>query len=650
MEEQQQFLQVATQASGVCAKCKGPAAALKGYLLRLGIQITPSGDLLFVSGVVLNIITTPFSVLRNHIRDEWLRDLPLLTSERASVRNAPMINRRITQQTLAKFHPTQRAALLREVCNTFQLQSQKKHWTGEDTDTCPHCTGIDSRRHRATQCEALRDAYLGHEKVIQEMQDLHDIHFDLPVIFRSPLHDVIIQCHYNPAPTVFVQNTVEIIDRHLQHGHRPVFFSDGSCYGSTTPGMSLAAWALVYGTATTAEEVRNIECLGLNPQNLSSSFLMVAVDRCHGEQTIDRAELWALLKLHERWKKSTLITDSEYARASWLLVQQVQSEQQLIFRPNADLLVRLRRAQADADHEVIKVQSHTLDGTTVNKAQQSYYHSLGNMVADTAAKRANELLAHDMVKHWRTEHAELQQQQTMRQAHYRLLLDVQPLRARLEHNSRATRSMQMMLPPQDNPHLTLAEQLENWNPEPTSSFALHWPENLSLKSPWGEEIMVEIIQWWNDLRWPNQVNSDINKAGVSWAELTMDFLQDRHVSIPTRHPYSEDKVFQKDLLQLKQSGVGFYHVVKNFFYMVAWLDRRLQGRVFEGLTRGKVRSLQRQGSTNKHNGVIPRPRLTNQRAVIRAISEYREASVERFSGLIHWPWTDAFWRNLRIGA
>ena len=82
------------------------------------VHLTPTGDLLFISGVVISLIYTPFQVLKHHIRDEWLKDLPLLTSERASVRNAPMINRRLTQQTLAKFHPAQRLGLLREVPTT----------------------------------------------------------------------------------------------------------------------------------------------------------------------------------------------------------------------------------------------------------------------------------------------------------------------------------------------------------------------------------------------------------------------------------------------------------------------------------------------------------------------------------------------------
>ena len=76
--------------------------------------------------------------------------------------------------------------------------------------------------------------------------------------------------------------------------------------------------------------------------------------------------------------------------------------------------------------------------------------------------------------------------------------------------------------------------------------------------------MVNMIQWWNELCWPMQVTGDIDRAGISWAELTMDFLQNRRMSIPTRHPYSEERSFQPNLYRLKQSGVGFFHVVKNF--------------------------------------------------------------------------------------
>ena len=647
-DEQNDFLHIASQATGVCAKAKGPAAALKGYLLRIGAQLTSTGDILFVSGISLSIIHSPFSVLRNQVRDEWMRDLPLLTSERASVRNAPMINRRLTQQTLGQFHPTKRASLLREVCHTFQLQEQKKHWTGEDTDQCPHCMARDSRRHRATECAALTTVYQPFEKLIGKMQDLHDIHFDLPVIFCTPLHDMILQCNYNPAETVFVAETEAIIQQHIEQGHTPVFFSDGSCFASTTPGLSLAAWALVYGTAITQQQVDKIECLGLNPQNLSSSFLTVAVDRCHGDQTIDRAELWCIVKLHERWKQTTLITDSEYVLTSFQLVTSVSSDSQLIFRKNADLLIRLRRAQTDATHSVLKVRSHTLEGNT-SLHPQSFYCTLGNMVADLAAKQANQMLCPQLVQQWKVEYEDAVWQQSLRREHYELLLAVQPARATLEHNVRASRSQQMMLPPQENPSLTLAQQLEEWNPQPFFNFDLHWPIHTSLDSPWGEEVMVEMMQWWNALNWPQQVAGDIDRDGISWSELAMDFFRERKISLPTRHPYGDTRNFQPDIFLLKQAGVGFYHIVKNFFYAMAWLNRKLGGNVFAGLTRGKVKSLQRQGSTNVHNGVVPRPRLTNQVAVIQAISKIRQQSSSRWSGIQDWPRDDDFWRELRRG-
>lgn len=404
--------------------------------------------------------------------------------------------------------------------------------------------------------------------------------------------------------------------------------------------------ALDYGVAISQQQIDKIEKLGMDPQNLSSSFLTVAVDRCHGEQTIDRSELWAMVKLHESWKQTTLVTDSAYVVSSFKLVQDVFHEGQLVFRPNADLLIRLRRAQLGATHRVIKVQSHSLEGKPL-LIEQSFYFSLGNMVADTVAKQGNLQLCPPLVQQWQTEYNEAIQQQQLRKAHYELLLAVQPARAMLEHNAKASRSQQMMLPPQENPHIPLAQQLEEWNPTPSYQFDVHWPLHLSLDGPWGDEIMVNMIQWWNELCWPMQVTGDIDRAGISWAELTMDFLQNRRMSIPTRHPYSEERSFQPNLYRLKQSGVGFFHVVKNFFYAMSWLNRRLGGTLLEGLRRTKVASLQRQGSTNVHNGLVPRPKLTHQQTVIQAISRYRGQSTVRWSGLQDWPWGDDFWISLQ---
>ena len=645
--EQQTFLKVATKTTGGCAKNQGPASALKGYLLRLGVQLTPEGNLLFISGATLNLIHTPFQVIRTQIRDEWLRDLPMLTTERATLRLAPMISRRLTQQILAKFPPNQRIKLMREICHAYQTQQQKQHWTGQDTDQCPYCPAVDSKRHRATQCVALQHVYAEHEEVIHQMEEFHDIHFDLPVIFCSPYQDVFVQSNHNPAETIFVPATEAFVQQQMDEGKTPIFFSDGSCFASTIPGMGLAAWAIVVGTATTPEEINRTELMGTNPQYLSSSFLTVAVDRCHGEQSSDRSELWATLKLHEKWTRTTLVTDSEYAKSSWEAVKHL-TEKELVFRANSDLLIRLRRAQNNAEHDVIKVRAHTLE-EPIRHTDQSFYHTLGNMVADTAAKKANNMLSPEMVKLWNHECDEIQEQLCIRQRHYHLLLAIQPVRAKLDHNNRSTRAQQMMLPSTDNPHVSLAHLLEHWSPTPCFQFDIHWPLQTSLDSPWGEEIMAEILQWWNSMEWPLTHEGDINRSGITWTEMALDFLQDRRMAIPTRHPYHPDRSLQTDLIKLKNAGLGFFHVIKSFYYMVSWLNRRMEKRLFAGLKRGQVTSLQRQGSTNVHNGLVPRPRMVQQSIVVQTISSYRQNANVRFSGLVQWPWDDDFWRGLRIG-
>lgn len=101
---------------------------------------------------------------------------------------------------------------------------------------------------------------------------------------------------------------------------------------------------------------------------------------------------------------------------------------------------------------------------------------------------------------------------------------------------------------------------------------------------------------------------------------------------------------ERSLYALKHAGVAFFHVIKNFYWMMMWLNKRLNGNLMKGLSSGRVTSLQRQGRTNKHHGIKNRPVLTQQEAVIQTVNQYRLQSLpRRVSGLCTWPWDDDFY-------
>ena len=647
-QQRNQFYKVASQSKGTCASSKGPASALKGYLERLGIVFSPNGLLRLVSGINLHLCDTPFPTIANFLKEEWMRDLPIMTSERKTIIHAPLISRKHTQQVLKQFSISDQRRLLQEICASFQMQDQKAHWTGQDTDQCPFCVERDTRRHRATACPALQDIYDSHTEVIQQLQEYNDIHFDLPVIYHSPYNDLFQQCNFAEVPVDFTEASIREVERQIQRGIRPTFFTDGSCFAPSMATLAMSAWAIVLSTVVDDLDKQRVVNLGTQVDNLSSSFISVAISRSHGEQSTDRAELQAATSLMERWNYTRLVTDSDYVCKTVDMVKQVQDSTTLAMKPNADLLLRLYEALPNSDHHLVKVESHILEGRTP-KLNNDPFYILGNYVADLTAKRANHQLASDMIRQWEQEHDQVKQDQTRLRAYYKLLLDIQPQRAKMEHNRKTARAQQMTMPDSYHAYKTLPQQLVEWAPEHTRQFNLHWPDNISLKSPWGEEIMSAAMQWWNQLRWPSAETGVIQAAGITWGELLLDFLLDRRLNIPVRNPCSTSKTMERSLYALKHAGVAFFHVVKNFYWMMMWLNKRLNGAMLEGLQTVRVTSLQRQGSTNRHHGIRARPVLTNQETVVNTVGTFREAGNQRFSGMVMWPWDDHFFLTLDYG-
>lgn len=80
----------------------------------------------------------------------------------------------------------------------FHLETQKAKWTDEPNSTgqCPRCAGMDSKRHRTTECAALAIAFEGFDSVMTTLNRLDDMHHDLPVLCVHPFADAILQMQY----------------------------------------------------------------------------------------------------------------------------------------------------------------------------------------------------------------------------------------------------------------------------------------------------------------------------------------------------------------------------------------------------------------------------------------------------------------------
>ena len=268
---------------------------------------------------------------------------------------------------------------------------------------------LDTRKHRLTCCDALQHVYRQHKEVVDNLVELDDIHCNLPVVFVSPFRDLLLQCQFQQLPATFVEETVVFVDDLLQQGITPIFFSDGSCFESKIPGHGLAAWAIVVCKAHNKEDH---EMIGRQSNNLElafSSFLTLATSRSHGDQTIDRAELAAVVALHEQWTQSHLVTDSAYVISAHQLINSITHPRELIGRANFDLLYRLWNRRSPG-HQLTKVRSHTLEQGHTKGEETNLFYAVGNALADVAAKKANQFLGADMVQMWQQELQCIQQE------------------------------------------------------------------------------------------------------------------------------------------------------------------------------------------------------------------------------------------------
>ena len=310
---------VASRGSGVPSTTKGPAGALKGYLMRIGASLDRNGFVHFHSGLTLSLFDTPFPTLRNLVRQEWMNDLSVLHSERKCFRGAPAIDRRLTIQTLASFPEFQQKPLLCEMVHAFQTHDQKAKWTGEDVAECPFCPKQDTRKHRYTNCDALQHVYQRHPPSVAELVELDDIHCDLPVIFVSPFRELLLQCHFHSVPTSFVSDTVQFVNGLLQQGITPTFFSDGSCTDSKTPSYSLAAWSLIVCKAHTDADHNIIGGLTNNLVSLPFSHWPLVVAMAIRLLTEQNWQQWWLYTNAGQTVILSLIVHMQCQRISWFM-------------------------------------------------------------------------------------------------------------------------------------------------------------------------------------------------------------------------------------------------------------------------------------------------------------------------------------------
>ena len=195
-DEKEAFLQCSAESTGRSQSVRGPAAALKNYLQRVGCNIDRSGNLITATNIKLHITQTPWKQIKKTLEQDWLRDLIPMHTERKSLQGAPLPNREMTVKLISKLPEKEQRGIIREIANTYQLETQKQKWTTDSDGTCPFCMQIDSKSHRHYQCQATSSVWEQYPSLCQELEELDDIHVNLPVLFQPPELDYLQFCFF----------------------------------------------------------------------------------------------------------------------------------------------------------------------------------------------------------------------------------------------------------------------------------------------------------------------------------------------------------------------------------------------------------------------------------------------------------------------
>lgn len=647
--EQKSFLWQTTRSTGKSHSVRGPASALKNYLQRVGWNIDIDGFLHTAGLVKLHILEAPWKDIKRFLAQDWLRDVIPLFTERKALAGAPLIHRELTVNLLSKVPPKTQRGILREISSTYQLESQKQKWTSDADGTCRHCAALDDKAHRTYKCPATEDVWSQYPNLCATLEEHDRIHTELPVVFASPTNDFLQVCQYQKLVSEIPENISRLIQAQIDLGITPTFFSDGSCIHPETPAISLAAWGLVWALANTPEERNFVLSNSHDKQIVQQQFAAIGTGRCHGAQTIDRAELQAMIFLQQQLQQSILVTDSQYALDSWEKVKCASNENEFLFAANSDLLSQLFQANQHGNHRVLKVKSHTwIDGTSLTEEP---FLALGNEVVDQVAKAANFQLHPPMVQEWTKEADEMIRTITWKKQHYQMLGELHQLQTRMGEKdvTAPTSAVPVFL---GHVGQSIFEVFANYKPQQFFHKEIFWDEDIPLDNEWTNEMSSHLLQFWQDIEWSSPTRDEVGRSGITWTELALSFMFDRQVAIPTRIPNTGHMTF--DINQLRNNGYGFFHVPKSFFWLAQKVNKDLNGALFSGLERGQTCSLQRMGSTNQGRGFVYRPGFPMQQQVASTMERYFSMH-GRFSGVNLWPQigetesdNEFFWANLQI--
>ena len=627
-DEIEKFLQVAAHHSGDFKDVRGPAGALKYYLLQLGWTMDNAGQIHVAPFFSLNLWKDSAQEFERIAKFVWMEQLLGVYSDRKAHRGLPAISQVDTIMCLRRFDDPHRAQLIQEISGAFQTGQQQASWDSEVDGTCKFCTEQDDKFHRWFGCSATGETREPYQLDIDYALEHTPCLADLPCILQDPFQMFYLTLHAQMPEPVIPHEVVQQLKDLSVHGLTPCFYTDGSCLNPGSVFSRHAAFAIVLDSAISDLERRHhaktYVATGLLPPYLHT----LVMARLPGTQTIQRADLYAIVMLCEYFPDCCIYTDSQLAIVAFRRCKAARSFACLQRFDNGDLLWRLYQAVQRGTQQVQKVKAHVLDQTYHDSLL--CYHSLGNHVADVSAGNGAQFLQPSLVKDLTLLDNTLVQQKRNLVSMYRMMLEQHACRARLEANTRREQALARGCSSQEAMSHEL--RLQTWAcPDPWLPSAPSW--DLTHFCAFGESVAKKVTEWAATLTWPKEPQAD--DLGITYVELAASWMLYSGLVVPVKRKDSAGKdhlVCCQTLQEAANYNITFQELGSNFATLLNQIQSLADTLRFPA-ARCQVKSLYMLGSTFFSQGFRDRPMFPDQADIVSMMTTYVRANPKSYKQL-----------------
>ena len=492
----------------------GPGSAIQLMFGRLGWVVKQDGNFKGPGHATFNVYTSSVQAIKKAIQQAWALEVQGSVQDRVGLSTFPIPSRTITQKLFQQFSAWEQTILSRHVTGAFLSNAEKSTWSRVVTSECSLCGALDTKHHRLFTCPALMDVRQDHLEIMDQVQQFFPWWTHMLAAHEpEDLPFLRLVCGSRTLPPTLP----------LPENSRKLYlFTDGSAHNSSNPEARLTYWSVVW-----CHGVRDMHDLDaweqLSLPAKVSSYRVVAQGCTPKDQTVPRAELsaivWAAQWCQQQPQvEAVIFTDSQFAIDQWSQCGQSGS------LGNTTCPDLLGAVQITSQVQLRKVKAHNKEGLSSKADTFLKWTTLGNELADTAAKQARGaelpivLQASDSI----AESANFQFDHLL--SFCKFLIDINVAEIELKQNLAED---ELTMPEADNIKRLVWDYYYDWEEyEIWDGLHPNVPADAESRlsgQPAEQEYDKKLLEWLSGLCWPCRPQQDEQPKDVCFLELFVCF-------------------------------------------------------------------------------------------------------------------------------